>query len=981
MAVRPSLYIGLGGTGILAVSRAKKMFEDAFGEGNIPEQIAFLAIDFDLTMDKDPRLATKSMKDDFLIIESNNDPAKLYMEQSKNGLFSWLFKNNDRFIPSKIIDGARQVRTTGRLLTNIISHEVRNNIQSRMDRIQNIQNPTQLAANTGGIVDVHIAMSLAGGTGAGSFLEVASLIRDLYPNIVRIVGYGVLHKVFRSMDLNGTQTPRVVANAYSAILDLDYLMHASINNPVQLDMNGIVKELKQPLYDEFYVIDNTTTNNQVVNHVNKLSEVIGTCLFVASGEIGTKVASGVCNTPWKDGNFDIDPKHGWVYSLGACQVVYNGKLLANIYELKAALEIIRRFRNTDSELQQKAQDWTERPNVQIREDGSEYNQLIDTLYTKKQFASLKLPNLDVKDTLTEVKAAAVKYLNSVPDFTEESKEICKRVVEDLNSFVKRLLNAENGIGSALGTLKALEAILKKYKAEMEQEQITHNNAISGVNNNGIEAGYNKSIKDYSDYLTKTFKTRKGKEEHLDSISRYAYALLKEKIEIERRKTASSIFTNILNEIDELYDSVDKINRKMFDLERLYMQELADRQNSADTELVFEIDLSLKERDKVPFSTDDVNITDFLNFIDNDLHSISLDQELDEKIRSFVSNLQRADYYRDLLIVDIIDEMKNNRPTEYDNLKEEIKNKSCCLLKINNRGLIDRTQEGMKSPSDKMINNIMIASYQKTDDNGNILQSAFKTDKSFFGNRNKEDIRMESDAFKQKIIFYRSGIAVIPFCIDAFDERSLTEYNSLITADRLFNPHFDKHVFDEMRKKDFKLKPEMQNEAMFFWICGHFFGWEEITEKAYVMEKDINGNPLKISEKDDVKHKKFIRVDKGKYEYWNEDGADVGSKRKWYTLDNTSRRDTAFNYFKTVLPKIRTTLVKKIKDDYGFNRSSYQYLIEELIKDGKFDYINRVICSDKSSITYYSSQSGEAKMLDAEFEYICTRMLNDLNNLH
>ena len=31
-SVRPSIYIGIGGTGINAVAKTKKMYEDAFGD-------------------------------------------------------------------------------------------------------------------------------------------------------------------------------------------------------------------------------------------------------------------------------------------------------------------------------------------------------------------------------------------------------------------------------------------------------------------------------------------------------------------------------------------------------------------------------------------------------------------------------------------------------------------------------------------------------------------------------------------------------------------------------------------------------------------------------------------------------------------------------------------------------------------------------------------------------------------------------------
>lgn len=42
---RPSIYIGIGLTGIQAITKTRKMFEDAYGKDNIPHWIAFLAID------------------------------------------------------------------------------------------------------------------------------------------------------------------------------------------------------------------------------------------------------------------------------------------------------------------------------------------------------------------------------------------------------------------------------------------------------------------------------------------------------------------------------------------------------------------------------------------------------------------------------------------------------------------------------------------------------------------------------------------------------------------------------------------------------------------------------------------------------------------------------------------------------------------------------------------------------------------------
>ena len=67
--IRRSVYIGLGGTGIKAIANAKKMYEDIFGEGNIPPQIGFVAIDFDKAIVNDAKLPTR-IDEDFITLPS-----------------------------------------------------------------------------------------------------------------------------------------------------------------------------------------------------------------------------------------------------------------------------------------------------------------------------------------------------------------------------------------------------------------------------------------------------------------------------------------------------------------------------------------------------------------------------------------------------------------------------------------------------------------------------------------------------------------------------------------------------------------------------------------------------------------------------------------------------------------------------------------------------------------------------------------------
>ena len=862
--IRPSIYIGLGGTGILAISKTKKMYEDAYGKGNIPEQIAFAAIDFDLTMENDKNLATE-MKEDFISLKNmSSSPKQLYNVGSQQGDYTWMFPANTRFIQDRISDGASQVRTYGRFLTEMIYASIDGRIADCITQVKNIQNSFEHDEERNQPIDVHIVMSLAGGTGAGSFINVAHLIRDKYNNQVNLIGYGVLHGVFRTMDPSTNKSPRVVANAYSSILDLDFLMEASPENPVKVTFMDTTKELKQPLYDEFYVIDNETENGKRVDNIKKLCEVLGTCLYVAGGEMGSKIKSGQSNTGWKNGNFDITPKLGWVQSLGACQVVYKGDLLADIYGFKAALEIIRKLRQYNADIQQKAIEWTEY--VKIREDGGDaHNDMIDKIYNSQKFSTLKLPKLDIKDSINTTEDAINKYIDSLVDFPDEEdiQKMSEEIIIELNKKVTSLININNkqrnddnesqgGVGNSLIFLDSLISLLGKFESEMISEIPVYDKKQKETR----DAIKNRSLKEYEDYTKKMFSTRKGKEELLENIARKAKEAHKDKIEAERRKVASDIFKRILTEVESLKERVKKIDDKLSILYKDYQSELTLRQNTSESSLVFEYDLSYYDRLNMNFDSTEVSVNDYIDSLNNkSLLDVDPSNDLDSSIKTFVASLKRTNEYRNKLIVDVIKDLNED---QYKNLKKEISEKSSRLLRLEDRGQKNRTRNNALATS-MLVQNYLISLYNKKDDAGNPLKSRIEDDHYFLKDIKKEFVSSNFDSMKQKIIFYRSDMAIIPYCIGSFDDMTVErEYNSLIldagqARTTSFNPHFDRQMFTEMRLKDFKLKPEMQNEAILYWVCGHIFGWQPIKEIMYLMQKDINGIPQKIEGKEETEH--------------------------------------------------------------------------------------------------------------------------------
>ena len=979
--IRPTIYVGLGGTGIKAISRTKKMFEDAFGKGNIPKQIAFAAIDFDLA--EDPNLPT-SMREDFLSINNAASPRQLYQSRHEEGEYQWVFPQNAGYIGSLISDGASQVRTYGRFLTEMIINNIEKRIADCITQVNNIENSTDgLKVDRTGGVDIHIAMSLAGGTGCGSFINVASLLRNKYQNKVKLIGYGVLHSVFRTMDPSTNKTPRVVANAYSAILDLDYLMEATATNPIELTLNGNKTTLTQPLYDEFFVVDNETENGKRVDNIGKLCEVVGTCMYVAGGELGSKVQSGQSNTHWSQGNYNISPKLGWVQGLGACQVVYKGELLGEVYGLKAAIELIRKMQLTSSDIYQEAQRWTEK--VQIREDNNTdegvHDMLINQIYPQEKLTSLKGLSLDINDSPANVKDATAKYIDNFNDFPTDKviASIFETIVNTMNEDVEGMLKQEAGVGDAKVFLAELKVLCDGYRSEMENERLDLEKKVSGF----TEKLYSKTFKEYEDYLNRVFRTRSGKQERLESIEREAKAVKKCKLEGKRREVAYQIFTNLLDVIEGLITRVDIIDQTLTNLKKEYTDSVRAKQTTSESSLVFEYDLSSSERRNMKLDAADVVVATYSQGLTTSLLKLDLVKELDTTIKAYVSGLNRVKTYKETLIVDVIRDLPE---ADYEKLKQSIAELSSRLLKLNDRGQVCRTR-GNQLPTSLLVQNYLVSLYQGVDESGYAVKSRLEEDNNFLRDIKKEFIASDFDSMKQKIVFYRSDMAIIPYCIDSFDEMTIESEYGVLVRDSLqsgstgFNPHFDMQIFEDMVKRDFKLKPEMQNEAMFYWVCGSLFGWKEITEDMHIMDKDRDGQPLRCDHKEEVTHPKYIRKKAGVYMYWDEAGA-PGKDQKWKSMENLKVRDQAYNYFKTmVFPKIKTVLNKMIVDEIkakGVN--AYVLKANNMIAGGIHDYINMVVCDSSNSSTISSQDKGDWAQYLEEWQYIEMHFINSLKNV-
>lgn len=976
--MRPSIYIGLGGTGIRAIAQTKKLYEDVYGVGNIPKCIAFLAIDFNLADIKSPELPT-SLEEDAIMIQYNGSPKEHYEGRVKRGAYSWVFPGNTDSLAHRISDGAGQVRTTGRFYTEYILNIIDAALQQRWLQVSNItytdENGLSVPCQE---IDIHVVMSLAGGTGAGSFINVAELISRKYGKRAHIFGYGVLHGVFRTQDPYGTHTPKVRVNAYSAIVDLDYLMHASVSNPVKIEINGGERELTSPIFNEFFVIDNQTANGNLVPNVKELCAAVGTCLFASSGDMGSTIQGGQSNNRWQQGSYGILHKKGWVQALGGCQIVYKGDQLAQIYGCKAAIELIRKMCQEGAEAQQLAQDWTEEAGV--REDGEQYNMLIDSIVEPKTIDGLRLPMVDADSTVADNKSIITSYINNLADIPADDrvKEMMEEKKQSLLAKIRSLLSVENGVGNSRIFLKSLISLCEKYRMEMVNEAEQNKATLQSKS-----ALLEKAIKEYEEYCDRLFKTRSGKEERLETISKIAKDISKINYEIKRREIARDIFINLKKETEDLTRTLNNLDELLKTLSADYSQTLTNLQNPSASSCIFEYDLSVNDRLKMTLK-EDVSLASLLRSLPASLLDLDIETQLRPAIEKYIASLPQAVEYREKRIIDIINNLDDNA---YTQLRDAIETKASSLLRLDNRS---QENENHQMPMQLMVHEYMVSLYCDTNE-----QCRLQQDPSFIskatGQAGCKFIPNPCEALRQKMFVFRAEYAIIPYCIELFGEDVVEEYERQVATANMggatFNPHFDKNMYEMMVKNSFKLEPELPNEAMFYWVCGQLFGYHDesdpnkcsdVTETVTIMEKGANGETLRQKESYQEVHCKYICCRKGKYYFWEAKNKQNGQDRRWYLIGGSTsdKRNTAFENFKAVtLPAHKAELRRLLLEIFKDMGGRLKPRIQEIIDMGKMDYIDRVMCSNRSSSTYYSQRTYEASFVDDEWDYIENQLMN------
>lgn len=819
--IKRCLYVGLGGTGMNALLHTKKMFVETYGE--VPPMIGFLGIDTDGDAYK------KELPSKYGPVSlAPNEQTPIQVEDAQAAFitsrqhFGWVHPDNI-FALTSMTKGAGQIRSNGRFALICNFETLANKIRDAVGRITaaNIKNNPKYDADFVGDVEVHMVFSMSGGTGAGTFINMAYIIRNVLEKC-KVTGYAVLPDVFECMSQYGME--RVKPNTYGSIMDLDYFMHLSGTEGMQFDYVTSTQDIKSRPFSAFFFIDNKNKGGDHYSNIDQLAEMISLALVTSSGELSGSVDSVTDNVEKSIMNGDgmVGNKRAWVSGMGACEILFRGQDMCEICALKNAQRIIQRMISNCQDANMIVNNWIDSPEVNIRENGGpENDNVIDYLLSKNP----KYPLEDIDDDLA-AEGSVNAYIEAIRPKDEDIKnkvlELKDRVLKELHLLVVKNINQECGVGLANDVLDGLQSQVNLFLKEMNEEKDQLSETQPRLYNSVKVASA-----DLKDISGRFFKKRSTIEDLRQGVCDAGMALAINIREIKRRDGAITFFSSLLQAINEEKLRLNSIENKLKAVNTSFTNKIAALQNnvSRTNSASFQIDLAKQSIGTIGINDDEIQIVDFLGKLPYIEKFYEIDskqtEDIEKALLGYTLTLPTAKKWANTTIDDVMKKMDKEDPKELDRILRMALSKASPLLNINTRGEVGYRVAHFTYVGIPMNSTLL-------NENGRLERLA-----------GGEKINFTRLGMNDRIIIYNQ-VGVVP----AYFIGSLENYRQKYKSSRIFS-HFDYNMYNRMIKEKFSLEPikEDGSRDIEVWVRGFVFGLIKNENGKYFVKNKQTGRAL------------------------------------------------------------------------------------------------------------------------------------------
>lgn len=460
--LRKTVVIGLGGSGMHSVLQMKRKLINSFGE--IPPMIKFLVLD---TTDQD----VLHVKDG----EYKLDPGEFLKMEVRNP--KTLLRTSDEirsWIPDKVPmfalhAGAKQIRPLGRLAIFANSSPVEAKVDGVISSIRDFkigryQDKFELISDN---IVVNIVCSIAGGTGSGCLLDIATLIRKNLSSIDRLIGYILLPDIFTSKPACINVQP----NAYATLKELNYFYTPGAK--VIYNMGGKERRTEEGLFDIVFLVNNVNSRGDEYNNISDLEEFLGGGMFLLCSSTGKgatdiidNVESALIGKKWYG-------KPTVFSGFGIGELVYPGEWYADLYANEIALQVIQRvfMGGKVSNVKEEVENFIDR--IGIREDAAD--EVINSLLVPGEYPGFPLPKNFNRETIDSTFERVKLHLNNAQrEFIETAKEnlasFKERKIKDFDEYIQERIRKPQEIQYCNAFIASFIGRMIEFKNSMLEEK-------------------------------------------------------------------------------------------------------------------------------------------------------------------------------------------------------------------------------------------------------------------------------------------------------------------------------------------------------------------------------------------------------------------------------------------------------------------------------------------------------------------------------
>jgi hypothetical protein len=317
--VTRAVCIGLGGTGMQTIMRVRRLIVERYGSLDEFPIVRFVQIDTDMgtlngaddSSDSNPfhRGVDITLKESERVhIRIADDDADNLRNSLKKSQGNSPYNFIGEWLPDYVIDNARAIdqgaggiRSVGRLCFFLNYEAIRDAITQaeRNTRVTDSDLMQKYGLKQDNNLDIFIVGSLYGGTGSGTFLDVAYSVKNLFTPAsmgkevsVKVHGYLVINPELptKGGGYNGFEQQ---ANIYAALMELDFYSRGNEFKAFynKKDPRSKIESNGNPPFDFTFLVGRNTNNSRYeIKEKHKLFNVIAQKIAIEfSGEFAPKI--------------------------------------------------------------------------------------------------------------------------------------------------------------------------------------------------------------------------------------------------------------------------------------------------------------------------------------------------------------------------------------------------------------------------------------------------------------------------------------------------------------------------------------------------------------------------------------------------------------------------------------------------------------------------------------------------------------------